>query len=393
MWRVQAALVAVGVLVGLGAVVVGRSPSDALTAFVFFSIVFPVILLSCIAVMVPAVAVHELGHVLAGRRAGFKLLLLVVGPFGWRIVRDRLKFYWVKPVVMGGLAGMVPGGKDDLRRRMAVFIGGGPLASLLYVLLLLAILHLTGINLSVFGIGAEHPRHEGLQSYLSISVVIGAFIFVSSIMPSRASYVQSDGHHLWTLFKGGARAERLIALMTVQAQWAAGMRARDWSPELLQQALEPKDKSLSEANALLYSYYHHLDRGECALAWAAIDRAGELTKSLHQVYSNWKTLLQLERAFGLAWCQGDAAGARDALASAGAVPANLDGTRLRAEAAIAQAEGDLEKASQAVDAAVAFMHREVAELRDNHRAELAWLDKLRGPHPHQVASGQPDEPN
>jgi hypothetical protein len=94
------------------------------------------IALGCGALFICLVA-HELGHLCAGLVVGFRFHLFAIGPLlierkeagrigiGWNRV---LSFY-------GGAVSTLPNKTDGLRRRYAIAVAGGPLASLLVAIL------------------------------------------------------------------------------------------------------------------------------------------------------------------------------------------------------------------------------------------------------------------
>src|SRR5690606_38658246 len=84
-----------------------------------------------VAVYVACIAVHEAGHLLAGRLMGYRPLLFIAGPFRIERVGDAIRFGLNRSIALaGGLAVCVPVGLDDLRRRTLVMAAGGPVASL-----------------------------------------------------------------------------------------------------------------------------------------------------------------------------------------------------------------------------------------------------------------------
>src|SRR5262249_3075339 len=79
---------------------------------------------------------HELGHAVAGWGADMRLASFIVGPFiaQKRAGRWKLQFSPLSILSMGGSVATTPLHLNDLRRRMAVEIAGGPVASLLTAL-------------------------------------------------------------------------------------------------------------------------------------------------------------------------------------------------------------------------------------------------------------------
>ncbi|MGK7312515.1 MAG: hypothetical protein ACN0LA_09770 [Candidatus Longimicrobiales bacterium M2_2A_002] len=83
--------------------------------------------------VVAVLAVHEAGHLLAGRLVGFRFLLFIVGPL--RVARegDRVQVGWNRSLSLAGwlaATGPTPDRLERLRRRTAIMVAGGPLTSL-----------------------------------------------------------------------------------------------------------------------------------------------------------------------------------------------------------------------------------------------------------------------
>lgn len=86
-------------------------------------------------------AIHELGHTLAGILVGFEFRMITVGPFMLRkepseTNPNQIRFRWnTRLNAMGGLALCLPKTEHHLRSNFIKFVAGGPLASLLLALL------------------------------------------------------------------------------------------------------------------------------------------------------------------------------------------------------------------------------------------------------------------
>ena len=158
-----------------------------------------------------AIGVHEGGHLLGGRLAGFRAYFLLVGPLrlertvqGWRVgVNGRLSTW-------GGLAAAAPSDGRRLRHRMALYVAGGPGASLLLgVLCLLGalLLHATDVG----GLA----QSEGTVSlavglaFLALAILGAGSVLlgVVTLIPGRSGGMYTDGGRLLRLVRGGRELE------------------------------------------------------------------------------------------------------------------------------------------------------------------------------------------
>jgi len=288
-----------------------------------------------LALLVPfgllGILAHELGHLAGGRLAGFRFLLLIVGPFKLQRYGERVRFGLNRSLgFIGGLAASTPLDDRDLPRRMLLMVAGGPLASLMA-----GLLGLVGAWLA-----AGFPA-----AALFAFGVLNLCLALVSIVPMRSAGFYTDGARILMLLRGGPRAERWCAVGAL-TNAAANGRPRDLSPALLALAASPSDGTLDDVGARLLAYFAALDRGEAAAAGEHLD----YVLGHREAYPPaGRPSLLLEGAFFLARHRGDPEGARALLDQArGGMFVELH-TRRRVEAAVLLAEGRRDEAAAAAD--------------------------------------------
>ena len=195
-----------------------------------------------------SVALHETGHVAGGLICGFRFYLFAAGPL--RIERDgeRLRVTFNRiPALWGGIAACMPRTfGPQLRRQMLLLTAAGPLFSVLGALLLM-------------------PAMSLRTSYLSISVFLTVFAFMSAVLalatllPTRLHGFNSDGARILMLLQNATEGRRWIALASVTGL-AALERPRDWPAELLNLLGDGSDSSPDAVNVCLLRHIWHLDR-------------------------------------------------------------------------------------------------------------------------------------
>lgn len=317
------------------------------------------------------ILVHELGHVAGGKLAGFRFLLLLAGPFKLQRTPDGLRLGLnFSANLAGGLACLLPEDDRNLTRRMAVFIAGGPVASLLLGL--------------VAGLGGwawygsftplAPPSYGALAGALGL-VITGAIslaLFVVSALPATAGGFATDGRRLAMLAQKGERAEREAALTVLVSAAMSGVRAGDYPAELVARVAEHADASGFGLMGKLMGYYHALDRGELATAGA---RLTEVVAGAAELPQMTRESVHAEHAYWLAVHGGDVAGARAALAQAGGCTFD-PATKLRAEAAVLRAEGDQAGATAKADAALVALRKRTMALKPSADV-VEWIEALR----------------
>ncbi len=214
-----------------------------------------------------ALAIHEVGHVLGGSLHGMRLGMLVVGPVHIQREADGHLRWRLNRVLSlaGGAVSSVPRGTDGLRRAMMSFAAGGPVTSIVVGVLVLAIYELSGLR------GGEVS--DGiLQDALAESVfMLGVFpsgIGLMTLLPVNRGAFVNDGKKVLRLLRSNAVAEGHAALMGLGSHMIAGVRPRDWDPNLVAAATSLADHSYEDLNGRHLAYAHALDRGK-------IEAAGE----------------------------------------------------------------------------------------------------------------------
>jgi hypothetical protein len=281
------------------------------------------------------VAVHELGHVLCGRLAEFRLLLYIVGPLRVDRTPDGLRAGFNRSVMLaGGLAAMVPVGLHDLRRRAIIMVAGGPLASLMLGAQFLALYQATSPALL---------RPEAVYAAkllgLSILVIGGASLLIGllTLVPARSGGFYSDGARMLRLMRTGDDTEREVALLALTGLSMSGTRPREWDAALVQRGAGISDGGPFEVVGRQYAYAHALDNGDIDIARAYLEEA---LQRVDQLPASARASLFLAAATFYALHDGDAERGRQFLARArsGLLPAPHQ--RYVAEAAVCLAEGD-----------------------------------------------------
>lgn len=306
------------------------------------------------------VLVHELGHLLGGRLAGMRPLMLFAGPLHVDFGADRTRLRYNRVAgTFGGLAACIPGA-DSTRRGYAALVAGGPLASLLLGAVLLPL----GVVLGDWAGGM-------LFATGAVSVVIGC----ATLLPLRAGGFMSDGGQLLGMARGDAETTARLALATLMAQSASGVRPRDWDPQLLLEATASADEpTLHLVSALLRaSRAEDLeDTAQAEAQWRMVadlladpgpGRIADASRRGAMVpLAAWIATAHDDADAARAWLEAGRGGFGDPAVSAAA------------EAAVRRAEGDLDGAARALAEARAALPR----VRDRGGAIAlgASLDRL-----------------
>ena len=229
------------------------------------------------ALALPAAAlIHELGHLLAARLAGFRLVRLAFGGAFTDTSPAEHKLHACEVLPAGCMIFDLR--KDDLRklddprkldrlegRLFAVFLGG-PLASLLCAVLLETWPYWPQAQLL--------PSQPLMQWFIRLCSASSLLIGIASLLPDvnrRGNY--SDGARLIMLLKNDARAARWTAIIRMQLALGRGEHPRDWDPAWITQSTEQNGDSRDAVTAQWLAYLWTAERQDITSATRYLEEA------------------------------------------------------------------------------------------------------------------------
>ncbi|MCA9897598.1 MAG: tetratricopeptide repeat protein [Ardenticatenaceae bacterium] len=207
---------------------------------------------------------HELGHLLAGWLVGFRFVFVTFGPL--RIAREagglRMSLINTNLVQWQGRALLVPTEFGDFRRQRMVILAGGPVATLLQLLLIV------GLN---FALRAQAIGYGWglLLLWLLLSAVM---LLPATAVPQKIGNIHTDMARILQLWRGGAALQQQLALTNLVEASLRGVPPAAMDATFLATTLAaPPDSS----QALVGHYVAHeqaLDRGDVAEAAVFLDK-------------------------------------------------------------------------------------------------------------------------
>ena len=303
----------VGVLITVVVGFVGGNWRVDLTGWDF--LVLPILLLIVL-------GTHEISHLIGGWSQGMRLLVMTIGPFGWRTSPSGVRFVWNTDLAaMGGAVAVFPTNVNRaFRRHWLLLSAAGPLGSLLLAVVSLVLALTSGSRLT---------------TYCMIIAAASFGVFLMTIVPIRSGAFVTDGMRMIDDLRDGRGVRWRNAYMLVSAQTLKGVRPRDWDAAAIDELSKAdSDNPLFRTTSRLFLFVHAMDRGHDA----DIARYRTLLEgNLDGVPSRLRHEIHVELAIG-AWLAGDTVAVRRHLT------AGKDGTvdgprRLLAQAALARLEG------------------------------------------------------
>jgi hypothetical protein len=248
---------------------------------------------------------------------------------------------------------------------MAYLILGGPVAgSFLFILSIIGFVILQQVQ-------PNHEMWQHITFFLMLVAMIALVTTIGAMLPFSTSGFASDGGQFLDLVRGGHRAERRLAMMTISAYSLNGSRPRELDPVLVNRLLKLSEQQKDQISVAAhhFAFYHYLDLGRIELAGAELDRALELKEAYP---AELQPGLWLEHAYFQAR-YGDVKNAEESLkkGKGGFVEAH---SRARVEAAVALAKGDIPGARIAIDLALSKIDRSMD--RGGAKAEKDWIQEM-----------------
>jgi hypothetical protein len=208
-------------------------------------------LLLTVAATFLAIAVHELGHLLTGLAQGFRFELFVVGPLGVKRTEKGITVYLNKNLAyMGGIAATTPVlPDDDNRKKFAYVVAAGPLASLLFGLLVALLL--------------QYAQGGALRGFLLVAGACSIGLTLATTLPTKTGVFFTDRARFQRLMSNGKDGVIEAALLSIMAQVNVDQSAKNIKPEHTQ-LLKTDDEAFMRFWGYYYEYQHHKDNARQA---------------------------------------------------------------------------------------------------------------------------------
>jgi hypothetical protein len=282
------------------------------------------------------ILLHELGHAAAARFTAFGYRQFAVGPFVLTR-KDRGFEFRCLPgrLLAGGHLLAVPDSDRDLRRRYLILLLGGPLAT---ALLFVALIFL--------------PRN----AFTLCLLLWNALVAANSWVPFYTRGLVTDAKGVLLLIRSGTESDCLAALLYVVAIDTQGIRPRDWPADVADRLAAPGASPLI-SRARVFQFIRRLDGGDPFAIGYALEQSlaagahfsADLRRVCFSEAAIFSGVVRRDPALARAWLD-------DARKVAGT--AAEKGWENFPIAAIALAEGKLDAANAALDAAIALLDRQ-----------------------------------
>lgn len=186
-----------------------------------------------------AITIHELGHVIFGKLAGFQFVFFTTGPLFVEKTIHGVKFKQNKNwTFFGGVAMMSPPEleKEALRKRFFLMVSGGPLISLLGTLLFYVLFNFSS------------------TSYMGALAIANLAIFLATCIPLKGAALKTDGYQMITLLKNDETSEKLLDESLISSEVLSNKKPEDWNLAFIKKAkhMQPSIENILYASMIYY---------------------------------------------------------------------------------------------------------------------------------------------
>lgn len=193
--------------------------------------------------------IHEFGHLLFGKMAGYELMAYKIGPLTWRYENGRFRFLFEPIKGFAGYCMMKPPGESVPKSKNLLFYGGGVLLNLT-----------TGLLALIVAICIPQTPHWlliFLYPFAFLSLLVGGM----NLCAFETGNNPTDGMIIWSLIRNNAFAHSFIHINQLMTEITVGKRPRDIEA-LRRDEQEIRKEQPFQMTLALYSLYNAIDSGE-----------------------------------------------------------------------------------------------------------------------------------
>lgn len=209
--------------------------------------------------------IHELGHVLAGKKNGFVFSSFTVWFFNFKKVKNKIKFSLVMMGEEAGYTEMIPSKVTDMPNALKKMSRGGFIASLILTLVGIPPLFIVSLPVYVYAIWA-------------MFFPIGVYFFLSTCLPSSSGGVKNDGAVCYCLKKNDPSTEVAVNVLKIQQELYNGKSPSEIDEDLFFNLPQLAEDDFNFALILNCRYLYYLDKEDYENAKKTTERLLSITE-------------------------------------------------------------------------------------------------------------------
>ncbi len=216
-------------------------------------------------------AMHELGHLIAGRKNGFVFSSISIWFFKWARIGKKIRFDFVMIGEQAGYTEMIPSSSENMETRLKNMTKGGIISS--FITMLIGVPPLFIANLSVW-----------IYCIWVAFLPVGAYFFFGTLFPMSNSGVLNDGAVLSALKNKWDTMSVMLSLLKIQAEAYNGKTPSEIDEKLYFDIPQLPEDDLNFALLLDARYNYYLDKEDYNNAKECSDRLNSILDYLPKEY-------------------------------------------------------------------------------------------------------------
>jgi hypothetical protein len=288
------------------------------------------------------IAWHEAGHAVAGLSQKFDFRMYIVGLLMWEKQHDKWHFSWNKNInTAGGMVVCLPTDKINLRQKFIIYAAGGPVASLILVV----------ISYGIYIFSIDRGNVAIILGIFSLMIAFFSFlIFIATVIPLHTGGFYTDGARILRLLQGGNKSKFDILILNIIAQSSSGVRPKMLNISELEEALSIAKQINEPFGVYLHSFLHQLsfDKGDYE---NAEQHLLNYIAEIEHIPAGIESMVWLDAAFFYAFAKRDIAKAKEYMAKFKPTPIIPKAQELATEAILHFLEKDLDNTLVKIEAA------------------------------------------
>lgn len=217
--------------------------------------------------------VHELAHLLVGKKNGFAFSSLSVWFFRWTKVKNRIRFDFTLMKDEAGYTEMIPTNSENIVKRYKKMTIAGPIASLIFTIVGAVPFFIPVMPYQLFCVWV-------------VFLPVGIYFFTGSLLPMSSGGVYNDGAVYFGMKKMDDVSKVTASLLTIQAEMYNGKTPSEIDEKFYFDLPQLPEDNFVFIMLLNARYNYYLDKKDYENAKKVTERLLSLEDYIPKAYMN-----------------------------------------------------------------------------------------------------------
>ena len=227
-------------------------------------------------------AIHEIGHLISGKKNGFKFVSFTIWFLRWKKVGKETRFSFAPFSDAMGYTEMVPNGSENLEQRFINLTRGGVLANVISMFLFIVPLFFVDSGVLLCFICPLFP--------------LSLYYVLDNLLPTNKNGVRNDGGVIFGIKNQDDESKVLLSVLNIQSKMVEGLTPSQIDESLYFDLPQLPEDNQYFINLLSLRYNYYLDKEDYENASKVLDRIGSLADYMPNDLYNYFRVEELYRA-------------------------------------------------------------------------------------------------